>query len=196
MQILTLPKLLHLLPRQSGTQGQIVTIGSANGDIAKSLGAPDGSVDGVYAFLSLGLGGIAIFNFDTEFNISTIVFESTWGNRAVHPEYADVYVADSSFDTNYSSFLLDSQGYSTLSTNGFTYAGSINNSTYSTVVDLASLTESSFNYVLIVDTTQENGGILGGGFDIDAVGVTPVPAPSTFLLLGFSLFILLTTKRD
>ena len=147
--------------------------GSDRSDPDNALGAPDGD------FLSLGLGGVAAFDFGTSFDATAIVFEVTWGNRDSYPEYAKVFVGND--------FTLDTGDYE--------WVGTIQNNVDQNVIDLSSIVGSPFRYVLVQDYTQESGGIIGDGFDIDAVGVAPVPEPATIILLGTGLLGLAGASR-
>jgi len=142
---------------------------------ASSLGDPDN------LFLSLGLGGLAVFDFGVDFNAAAIVFETTNGSRAGYPESAKVYVANSAFNFG---ILNSSNGAAILSTDGFTYVNTISNLTESVMLDMSSLS-GPFRYVLIKDVTS--GGPSTDGFDINAVGVAPVPEPGTMILLGLGM---------
>lgn len=173
--------------------GSNVTIGSDRGDLSNALGAPDGPAEGT--FLSLGLGGAAVFDFGVEFDAAAIIFETTWGDPSRWKEYADVYVANLSFDFTAEA---GSGGYAELFPldSSFTLAGHINNYQPETLsLDLSGL-DGPFRYVLVVDTTGSfNDGAGGDGFDIDAVGVVPVPEPSTVFLLGVGVLGLVGLSR-
>lgn len=140
-----------------------------------ALYAPDSS------FLSLGRGGLAVFDFGVEFNAAAIVFETTNGTRSAYPELANVYVANSLY--NFSG-LATGNGAASISTLDFTSVGQINNSASSTELDLSSLA-GPFRYVLIQDATTWTGS--PDGFDVNAVGVAPVPEPGTMMLLGIGM---------
>lgn len=141
---------------------------------SSSLGSSDNF------FLSLGLGGLAVFDFGTDFNASAIVFETTYGSRVSYPETANVYVANSSYDF---AGLNSGNGAAVIDPNDFTLVSGINNLTAST--NLTGI-DGLFRYVLVQDTTS--GGPSTDGFDVNAVGVVaPVPEPSTLLLLGGGL---------
>jgi hypothetical protein len=149
-----------------------------------ALGAPNANTANNTGFLSLGIGGLAVFDFGTEFTSAAIVFETT-GGRASYPlETARVYVADSSFAATFAG-LNPGNGLASITTNGFTLVGSVTNKAASSVVDLSAF-HGPFRYLLLQDITSTMGSSYDG-FDVDAVGVSPVPEPGTLLLLGFGL---------
>ena len=137
-------------------------------DRDNAIGAPDGK------FLSIGVGGIAAFDFGVSFNSTASVFEITWGNRSAYPEYAKVFVGNTAFS-------LDLKDYKEV--------GIIRNNLEQNVIDLSSLAGNPFQYLLLQDITGgfSDGIAAGDGFDVDAVGVSPVPEPATVLLLSSGL---------
>jgi len=160
-------------------KGSNVTLSDSVGsryNQTSALGAP--SLD----FLSLGIGGLAVFDFGVDFNSAAIVFETTGGNRATYAlERANVYVANSIYDSTFN-LLSTVNGLASISTTGFTSVGIIDNRSVSTVLDVAG---GPFRYVLIQDISASGSGL--DGFDVNAVGVAPVPEPGTMVLLGAGL---------
>lgn len=145
---------------------------------ASALGAPNAT------FLSLGLGGLAVFDFGTNFNAAAIIFETTNGNRLSYPEYANIYVAGSAYASTFAA-LNAANGLASISPSNFTFIKKISNQMESTVVDL-SLFDGPFRYVLLQDASRDLGPGYDG-FDVNAVGVTAVPEPGTMVLLGIGL---------
>ena len=137
-------------------------------DRDNALGAPDDK------FLSIGIGGLAAFDFGVSFNSTASVFEITWGNRNAYPEYAKVFVGNTAFS-------LDLKDYKEV--------GIIRNNLEQNVIDLTGLAGNPFQYLLLQDITSDypDGIATGDGFDVNAVGVSPVPEPATVLLLSSGL---------
>lgn len=129
---------------------------------SNALGAPDGK------FLSLGLGGSAVFSFGTSFTGPSVVVEVTNGSRAGYLETAEVY-GGTSYDPSTNSLL------------GFISLGTINNSLAAFTLPFAGI----YKFLAIVDTSP----IVAGrdGYDIDSVRVTAVPLPAGIALLGSSV---------
>jgi hypothetical protein len=129
-----------------------------------ALGGP---ADG--RFLSLGLGGMAVFDFGVMFDTNSTVFEVTWGNVADYPESLNIYTSTSySLDSFYgdgSNWTLQ-RSLTNLAAQG---GGAV------------SLTGGPWRYVLLKDTSP----IVSGrdGFDVDAISVSPVPLPPGLLML-------------
>ncbi len=110
-------------------------------------------------FLSLGLGGIAIFDFGTAFDSSALILETTWGDRTKYLETAEVYVVDSSFDfaslVSASIASLSSDFLASL-LDAFSYVGAIDNQNSDGVtIDLGGLS-GPFQYLLIFRYYQWN----------------------------------------
>lgn len=128
---------------------------------ANALGASDGK------FLSLGFGGEVVLSFGQSFGSPGNVTEITF-NRPIPPETADIYVGDG---INW--VLIGSAANSAPDgVNSFTFTG-------------------YFSKVKIIDTSTNPGNhFLADGFDVDSVGVSPVPVPAAGLLLAGGLGLL------
>lgn len=144
--------------------------GTANGrdDIDNLLGAPDG------VFYELGRDGEVTLTFGNPtgqlFSTSGVITEVTFGNVANHPESVEIYLGFEGV------FQFLTSVVNTGAQNGiqFFFGGG------------------PFDSIKIVDTTTFS---KSGGFDIDSVGVTAVPAPAGIFLLGAGLVLLGLRKR-
>lgn len=143
-------------------------------DVDNALGAPDN------AFLSLGLGGWAVFSFGQPFVSPGSVIEVTWGNADNHPESADIWVGTS--HTN-----------GTLDLTGWQSAGSIANANAQNPGATVLFPGGPYTFLAIKDTSPVVQG--RDGFDVDAVGVSPVPLPAGGLLLLSGLGFLAFRRR-
>ncbi|WP_434052458.1 MAG: VPLPA-CTERM sorting domain-containing protein [Roseibium sp.] len=138
--------------------------GSANdrGNAQNALGAADTS------FFEIGFGSYIDLTFGTLFDTSVSVFEITFGNVLSWPESAGIFVGDGiDFQLIASIDNTDAQG-------GGVFPISL---------------VGTFDTVRIKDTSPTRG-LSTGGFDVDAVRVTPVPLPAALPLLGAGLAVL------
>jgi hypothetical protein len=96
-----------------------------------ALGAPNGNTSTNKDFLSLGIGGVVVFDFGVDFKAAAIVFETTGGNRLTYNlETANVFVADSSFSAVFNA-LTASNGQATITDlSTLTSIGTINNMSF------------------------------------------------------------------
>jgi hypothetical protein len=167
------------------------TIGSDRYRLSDALGAPDPATNSV-DFLALGLAGYAIFDFGQLFDNQAMVVETTYGNRQGYPEKAEILVAGENFTSIFENYKTDPVGSQNAPTDMFASVGYIDNSQMTSTVDLSGQ-NGPFRYLMVKDTTS--GGQSFDGFDIDAVGVAPVPEPGTVVLLGLGLIGLAGARR-
>lgn len=137
-----------------------VSDGTPNASVRNDLDNALGAPDD--AFLSLGVGGSATFTFGQPFTANGVIFEVTWGSRGGHVESADIYL-DGVYFT------------------GITNQGA----TQDSLPIHLSFAGGPFTTLTITDTSSASGG--RDGFDINAVGVSPIPVPAAGLLLAGGL---------
>ena len=164
--------------------------GLLNGDLREdpdnALGAYDGD------FLSLGLGGAAVFSFAYPFDSQASVVEVTWDNTGHHSEAANVYVWSQedglTFDQTYGQSGSNWEFVDAINNEPATPGSDTNTSTLS--LTSANLNAASpFLYLAIVDTTLPSDFSAGAaidGFDIGSVSAN-VPEPATMMLFGAGL---------
>lgn len=140
---------------------------------ANALGAADGD------FFSIGQGGIALFGFDTLFGDEAQLVEVTNTTRSTYIEKLEIYVG------RVADYTLGSFDLSV-----FTLVGTITNAAATSVV---SLPFGSFDVLAIKDVSAVVAG--RDGWDVDAIGVTPVPLPAGGLLLVGALGGLAALRR-
>jgi hypothetical protein len=116
-------------------------------------------------FLSLGIGGLAVFSFGTPFSAPGSVLEVTYGDRTDHVETAKVY-GGLTYDPV------------TNDITSFVFLGNLINTSSSSILSFLGV----YNFLAILDTSV--GGSGRDGFDIDAISVTAVPVPAGVALLG------------
>ena len=133
---------------------------ASRSNTANALGAPDGS------FYSMGLGGDITLGFGQVFNTSSAnikSYEVTFGSIANYPESVDIFAV--------------------LGGTVGDFIGSLSNVQANAGVKLSY--NGTFDALKFVDTSNPPGPPNFDGFDVDAVGVNPVPLPAAgFLLLG------------
>lgn len=131
-------------------QGANVAAERASGSSA--LGAPD------ERFLSLGLGGAAVFSFGQMFTGPASVLEVTWGKRAGYLETARVFVGN-----------VFAAGTPVFNASDFTEIGAVTNADPLTSFAI----EGTWRYLAFLDTSPQVRG--RDGYDIDSVSVSTVP---------------------
>ena len=128
-----------------------------------ALGAANGN------FLSLGLGGSAVFSFGTNFGSPGAVFEITNGSRSQYVETADIFGS------------LDGLSWTKLA--------SITNATLSNTFTFSGV----YAFLKVSDTSPAGAG--RDGFDIDSISVSAVPVPAAGILLLGALGGLAAVRR-
>lgn len=149
-------------------------IRGARADGTRAFGAADGR------FMSLGLGGAAVFRFAQAFTGSAAIHEVTFGTRASHLETARVFVAETF-----------AAGTGLFDANAFREIGRISNASRLSIIGF----DGTYRYLALLDTSPRVAG--RDGFDIDAISVTaaplpgsiaavPLPATAPLMLLGMA----------
>jgi hypothetical protein len=124
-------------------------------------------------FMSLGLGGEAIFEFGKKFNKEVTVWETTWGSanekQSYHDERIQIFVGND--------------------LNNWLSIGTIKNIADGAYKEKEGATlqignSNTYKYVKVVDKSQVAAG--RDGFDVNAIAVKGVPEPTS--LLGIMAF--------
>lgn len=153
------------------------SVADCNADDRKIKENALGETDG--KFYSLGLGGSAIFGFAIDlFPAGTVsAFEITFNRFSEHNEAAAVYTLDSAFN------VVQSLGTIVNKPDG-------NGSVYAS---------QAFSYIRLVDVSQSYFDVTQSfdGYDVDSVGVAPVPLPAAgvLLLAGLGGFAALRRRK-
>ncbi|QJB56934.1 hypothetical protein [Pseudodesulfovibrio sp. zrk46] len=163
------------------TMGTNLSATSSRANIENALGSfSDAAYNPAYSdidFLSLGLGGKAIFSFgDSSFTGKVSIYETTWGRPNNYDEYAAVYVSTDKVNWDPIPEVLFNQDIDEAGALTFDVKG-------------------VFKYLMVEDITVSQGGVAGDGFDINAVSVSPTPIPGAALLLGSGLIGLVGIRR-
>lgn len=133
---------------------------------ANALGAPQlNAYSSTKDFLSLGVGGSAIFSFGTQFTNKVTLWETTWGDKngrqSAYDEQVEVFASNS----------LDGV---------WTRLGLIKNiedGAYNTAAGASLTFDGIFQYLKLVDKSAA--GSDRDGFDVNGIGVESVPEPFT-----------------
>ena len=144
---------------------------------ANALGSPNltadsnNGYDGSKDFLSLGLGGRAIFDFGQDFSGNATLWETTWGdrksNQSSHDERVDIYYGNFSAGADWGVLANDLTQW--------TSAGEIFNirdgayNTAAGATNAGSAPSGVFNRILLVDKSSAKSS--KDGFDVNAIAV-------------------------
>jgi hypothetical protein len=198
----------NVIEFKPGAQGTIDgTPGNNNVDVS-ALGAPDGQ------FVSLGNGGFIVLDFPGGMKAgATIVVERTNGCTGPvndlctqWPEAAEVFVGSDWQIGKGATFALANAennfiSVGTVKNGGSDVVSGSGSNSLSRSVLLNVLTP--FSQIVLVDRTaglpghQASHFSSNGGFDVDAVGATPVPGPAALPLIatGLAVFGLMRRRR-
>jgi hypothetical protein len=161
-----------------------------------AIGAPDG------AFYSPGIGGLLVLGYEATFGqgFQVQAFEITFtcndngGAGCTNwPETAEIFVGSGwvAGATSVADALALNSGFTSLA---------IVNNNEAQNGKLIALATSPFNQIAIVDRSTPNGRVetSNAGFDIDAVGIAPVPLPAAgwLALAGFAGLGFLGRRRN
>ena len=153
--------------------------GNDRANTNNALGAPDG------LFYAMGFGGTAVLGFGTNFGSNATVWEVTFdqGWTQGHDEAVEVLVGSTYVN---GSFDLGS----------FTLVGQINNK-LAQLGQTLSFSGGPFSFLALRDVTRIEfpGTSSFDGFDLNAVGVSPVPLPAGGLLLLTAIGGLAVARR-
>ena len=171
-------------------------------DVTKALGSHGLTVDsrngyGGQNFLSLGIGGRAVFNFGQNFSGEATLWETTQGyksSQSAYDEQVDLYYGSFGSSVDWSLLANDLSQW--------TSAGRIKNiddGAYNTLAGAANTGFSPvgvFNYILLVDRSPQ--GRNRDGFDVNAIAVNGVEnqeIPEPTLVFGLLLIGSLGAQR-
>jgi hypothetical protein len=125
-------------------------------------------------FLSLGVGGQAVFEFGTHFSGSVTLWETTWGeksNQAAYDERVEVFVGNDLQNWLSIGTIQNIADNAYISSNGATL--NINNN-------------NTYKYVRLLDKSENKSG--RDGFDVNAIAVRGVSVPEPTSVLGVLVF--------
>ncbi|WP_320008533.1 hypothetical protein [Maridesulfovibrio sp.] len=159
-------------------------LGSYN---APAVDIQNAEVGGNNNFLSLGMGGTAVFSFGKTFTGPVTIYETTWNRPNGYSEYAQVWAATDDVLTS-SGINLGSDAWVLLSP-------SIYNQDGDSLGGQTVFANGIYSYLKITDVTGSSGGTAGDGFDINAVSVSPTPIPGAIWILGVGLAGLIGVRR-
>lgn len=155
-------------------------------DTDNALGAPQFNYDSNRDFLSLGIGGEAIFSFDNPFHTSVTLWETTWGqkrNQSSYDERVEVFVGNA-LDGSWKSLGI----IQNIADNAYRSEDG---------ATLSIADGNSYNFLRLVDRSPNRGG--RDGFDVNAVASytsgQPVPEPATMSGLAVAAVGMVVARR-
>ncbi|WP_419779396.1 VPLPA-CTERM sorting domain-containing protein [Maridesulfovibrio sp.] len=155
---------------------------------APAVDSQNVAVGGDYNFLSLGMGGSAVFSFGRSFTGPVTIYETTWNRPNNYNEYAQVWAATDD--------VLTSSGVNLGSDAWVLLSPSIYNQDGDSFGGQTVFANGIYSYLKVTDTTGSvAGGSSGDGFDINAVSVSPTPIPGAIWILGAGLAGLIGVRR-
>ncbi|MEP0569474.1 MAG: VPLPA-CTERM sorting domain-containing protein [Roseobacter sp.] len=141
-----------------------------------ALGAPDVFTDTEGGFFSIPQLTAVVLGFGTVFGGDANFFEVTFGCGGPTCSFAesiDVYALNGAYTADDDGFTL-----ADLQVLGFSLVASLSNGPANVLGGATVNIGGPFSYLALVDTSSG-----GGAFDVDAVGVQPVPLPAAGLML-------------
>ena len=172
----------------SSTSVRANSLNSLGSYDAPAVDSQNVEVGGSNNFLSLGMGGSAVFSFGSSFTGPVTIYETTWNRPNRYNEYAQVWAATDDVLTS-SGINLGSDAWVLLSPSVYNQNGdSLGGQTV--------FANGIYSYLKITDiTSSAPDGSNGDGFDINAVSVSPTPIPGAIWILGVGLAGLIGVRR-
>lgn len=160
----------------AGWDAEIQTNTPERSNPGDALGAPDVIDDTEGGFFSIPQGSAVVFGFGTDFTSQANIFEVTFGCGGPTCDFAesvDVWAFAGDYTPDDDEFdATDLDGL------GFVFIQSLANGPANEAGGASVTIDGTFSYLALVDTSSGS-----GAFDVDAVGVQPVPLPAAGLML-------------